>query len=167
MVADSAPPVKRRFAGQVSISAMPTERPSAAAVAELESDREGEMPTSTREVNPVLLLKVWRDYATVQKNKGRNSLHATLVAKEPQVVGPGRISFAIVNEVQEKDLRSEKPELLGHIRRELGDPALELEVVKTEVQVRKRHTPLDKFKLMAEKNPALLTLREALDLDIG
>ena len=33
--------------------------------------------------------------------------------------------------------------------------------------VRPRYTPRDKFMLMAEKNPALLKLREDLDLDLG
>ena len=166
-VEERAAPVKRRLAGQISISAAPAERANVVVAAELATDREGDMPTSTREVNTALLLKVWREYATEQKNRGRNSLHATLVAREPMVAGPGSITFSIVNEVQEKDLRSEKPELLGYLRRELGDMGLELEVVKTEVQLKRRHTPLDKFKLMVEKNPALLTLRETLDLDIG
>ena len=83
------------------------------------------------------------------------------------MAGIGRITFAIVNDVQENYLRDEKPELLGHLRRALGDPALDLEVVKEEVVVRPRYTNLDKFKLMAEQNPALLKLNELLDLDLG
>ena len=81
--------------------------------------------------------------------------------------GPGRIAFTIVNKVQENYMREEKPELLGYIRRNLGDPGLELEVIQAEIKVKPRYTTLDKFKLMAEKNPALLVLREELDLDLG
>lgn len=161
-----APP-KRRLAGQVSITAMPTTTAQIATAPEPVVDREGEMPSSKREVNPALLQKVWRDYAAAQRNKGRSSLHATLVARDPVVSGPGCISFTIVNEVQENYLRSEKPELLGYLRREMGDMGLELEVVKAEVQLKPRYTPLEKFKLMAEKNPALFTLRESLGLDLG
>jgi len=94
-------------------------------------------------------------------------LHATLLANEPKVSGPGRIAFTIVNKVQENYMREEKPELLGYIRRNLADPGLELEVVQAEIKVKPRYTNLDKFKLMAEKNPALLVLREELDLDLG
>jgi len=83
------------------------------------------------------------------------------------VQGPGRITFAIVNDVQENYLRNEKPELLGHLRRALGDPGLELDVVKEQVVVKPRFTPVDRFKLMAEKNPALLHLHELLKLDLG
>ena len=76
------------------------------------------------------------------------------------------MSFAIVNDVQEKYLREEKPVLLAHLRRELNDPVLQLEVVKETVVVRPRYTKLDKFTIMAERNPALLKLKADLDLDL-
>lgn len=158
---------KRRLAGQVSIK----ETAAAASVVEatpvLESDNGTGMPASSKVANPALLLKVWRDYALTQKQRGRDSLHATLMAKEPEVSGPGKVAFTIVNTVQENYLREEKPELLGYLRRNLGDPALELEVRKEEAVVKPRYTTLDKFRLLAEKNPALHTLREAVDLDLG
>ncbi|MBL7965300.1 MAG: DNA polymerase III subunit gamma/tau [Flavobacteriales bacterium] len=119
-------------------------------------------------VNNALLLKVWKDYALERKREGKNSLHATLVAREPEPEGPGKVRFVIVNEVQEKYMREEKPALLGHLRRALGDEKLELEIVKVEVtDNRPRYTPKDRFNLMAERNPALLKLREELDLDLG
>ncbi|MCB0772781.1 MAG: DNA polymerase III subunit gamma/tau, partial [Flavobacteriales bacterium] len=69
---------------------------------------------------------------------------------------------------QENYMREEKAALMGFLRRELGIPGLELEVQKHEATaVRPRYTPRDKFMLMAEKNPALLKLREDLDLDLG
>ncbi len=156
---------KRRLAGQVSI------KETAAAAVEAApmvlQDEDGSGPASSKEVNPVLLLKIWRDYAMLQKKNGRDSLHATLLANEPEVSGPGRIAFTIVNKVQENYMREEKPELLGYIRRNLGDPGLEVEVIQAEIKVKPRYTTMDKFKLMAEKNPALLVLREELDLDLG
>jgi len=159
---------KRRLAGQVSIkSTVAAAAVEAAPAVPLESDTDSGMPTSSKEVNPALLLKVWREYALAQKQRKRDSLHATLMAREPEVLGAGRIAFSIVNTVQENYLRDEKPELLGFLRRQLDDPALDLEVRKEEVVVKPRFTALDKFKAMAEKNPALLKLREELDLDLG
>ncbi len=158
---------KRRLAGQVSIKETAAAAAFEAAPAILKDEDENGMPGSSKEVNPALLQKVWRDYALLQKKNGRDSLHATLLANEPKVSGPGRISFSIVNKVQENYMREEKPELLGYLRRNLGDPGLDLEVVRSEIVVKPRYTALDKFKLMAEKNPALLLLREELDLDLG
>ena len=158
--------LRRRLADrQVSIKA--TALNTATENGPADTDHGPELTPSTKEVNPVLLLKTWGDYAQRQRERGRSSLHATLTAREPKVAGIGRITFAIVNDVQENYLREEKPELLGHLRRALGDPALDLEVVKEEVVVRPRYTNLDKFKLMAEQNPALLKLNELLDLDLG
>ncbi len=158
---------KRRFAGQVSIKETASVSTVGEATPAALSDEEGHGPASSKDVNAALLLKVWRDYALLQKKNGRDSLHATLMAKEPTVSGPGQISFTIVNTVQENYLREEKPELLGHLRRQLGDPGLDLVVTKLEAVVKPRYTALDKFKLMAEKNPALLQLRGELDLDLG
>ncbi|MDX9750020.1 MAG: DNA polymerase III subunit gamma/tau [Flavobacteriales bacterium] len=155
---------KRRIAGQMSIKATLTS-PDKALAAEDTEDGSEAMP-STKEVNLALLRKAWNDYALACKRRNQNSLHATLAARDPQVTGPGRISFAIVNEVQENYLRDEKPLLLGHLRRELGDPGLMLDVLKETITVKPRATPQDRFKLMAARNPALLLLRQELDLDL-
>jgi DNA polymerase-3 subunit gamma/tau len=158
---------KRRLAGQVSIKETTAAAAVEAAPVVLQDEDGSGMPNSSKVVNQALLLKVWRDYAQKQKRNGRDSLHATLMANEPLASGPGKISFDIVNTVQENYMRDEKPELLGHLRRALGDPGLDLQVNKTEIAVKPRYTVMDKFKLMAEKNPALLTLRDAVDLDLG
>jgi DNA polymerase III subunit gamma/tau len=160
-------PKRRQLAGQVSIKASVAPTPSATEVATLDTDDGPALASAKKEVNASLLARVWSNYALEKKQEGKNSLHATLSAKEPVVVGPSVISFAIVNTVQENYMREEKPTLLGHLRRELADPALQLEVVKEEVVTKPRYTKQDRFNLMAEKNPALLKLREALDLDLG
>ena len=161
----AAQPLRRRLANQVSIKA------SAVAVEETpapsDTDAGPTLPVSSKEVNIALLLKAWGDYAATQRELGRSSLHATLTAREPVTNGPGRISFAIVNDVQDNYMRMEKPELLGHLRRALGDPGLELDVVKENVVVKPRYTALDRFKLMAERNPALIKLHEVVKLDLG
>jgi DNA polymerase-3 subunit gamma/tau len=115
-----------------------------------------------------LLLKVWNDYAQARKAEGKNSLHATLTAREPQITGARSISFTIVNDVQEKYMREEKPTLLGHLRRELDQPGMDLTVEKAVItDLRPRYTLRDRYMIMAERNPALLTLRDELDLDLG
>ncbi len=157
---------KRRLANQVSIKPEAPVVVVEQAVPAIDTDAGPALPSAPKEVNPSLLRNLWSEYALAKKRDGKNSLHATLAAREPMVAGPSAISFAIVNDVQEKYLREEKPELLGHLRRQLGDPGLELEVIKEIVVMKPRYTPLDKFKLMAEKNPALLTLRDEVDLDL-
>ncbi|MBP9080367.1 MAG: DNA polymerase III subunit gamma/tau [Flavobacteriales bacterium] len=161
----------KRMAGTVSILqhlAPAKESPAHRA------DQPGEQPIGQatgvpgRDLNLALLLKVWNDHAQSLLKQGKSSLHATLVANKPEITGPASISFTIVNTVQENYMREEKPTLLGHLRRTLGIPALELDVVKQEAtNIRPRYTPKDRFKIMAEKNPALFKLRDDLDLDLG
>lgn len=163
-------PVKR-VAGSVSIMqhlAKAAEAPTANLV-----DQPGHQPgtvlpgTSPGNLNQALLLKVWKDYALRLKKAGKSSLHATLIANEPTINGPRSIHFTIVNTVQENYMREEKAALLNHLRQALGLPDLELEVLKQEAtDLRPRYTAKDRFKIMAEKNPALLKLREQLDLDL-
>lgn len=166
---------KRQFANRVSITQQLSDvqkrteaRPKEEKAIE---DPGSDLPAATdsaREIPTTLLLKAWQDYALKQKREGRNSLHATLCANEPQIAGPRLVTFVIVNDVQEKYMREERPTLLGHLRRELDLPDLELQVVKEEItDLRPRYTPLDRFNILAEKNPALLKLRDALDLDLS
>lgn len=158
---------KRRLArDHISIKATPVVDTTPEAVA-LDTDEGPDLASATKEVNQALLAREWTEYALARKREGKNSLHATLAAKAPTVSGPSAITFAIVNDVQEKYMRDEKPTLLSHLRRQLGDPALQLEVVKEAVVTKPRYTKLDRFNLMAEKNPALLKLRQELDLDLG
>jgi DNA polymerase-3 subunit gamma/tau len=119
-------------------------------------------------ISQSLLQKVWQDYALVCKRQGKNSLHATLMAHEPQAAGPNLVTFVIQNEVQERYFKEVGLELMAHLRGELDAPGLELRVVKEEVtDLRPRYTPMDRFRIMAERNPALLKLKDELDLDLG
>ncbi|MGV9012337.1 MAG: DNA polymerase III subunit gamma/tau [Flavobacteriales bacterium] len=128
---------------------------------------EPERDDTKREINAALLQKSWNDYATARKQEGKNSLHATLTAYQPVITGQRTISLTIVNDVQENYMREERSTLLGYLRREMDMPLLELSVVKAEAKdLRPRYTPRDKFNIMADKNPALFTLRDQLDLEI-
>jgi DNA polymerase-3 subunit gamma/tau len=166
-------PAVRRLAGTVSITAQPVRRPEAAVgVAEaLDTpgiEPEGREDGPLKPINQALLLKVWEDYALARKREGRNSLHATLVAREPEVIGDRLLRFTIVNDVQEKYMREEKPTLLGHLRRALDLGGLDLQVEKAVVtDLRPRYTTRDRFNILVEKNPALRKLADELDLDLG
>ncbi len=105
-----------------------------------------------------MLEKSWRDYALNQKKSGQDQRASTLMANEPESrsVQARSSSSTIVNKVQENYMRTRSRAYLAHLRRELGDPGLELEVNKAEVRETTLHG-MDNSELMAEKNPALLT----------
>jgi DNA polymerase-3 subunit gamma/tau len=162
-------PAGRRLSATISITAAPARKSEPTVVQDMpgvepEAGEEGEV----RPINQALLLRVWNDYALARKHEGKNSLHATLVAREPVVVGERLLSFTIVNDVQERYMREEKPTLLGHLRRALDLPSLDLQVEKAvATDIRPRYTLRDRFAILAEKNPALNKLADDLDLDLG
>ena len=166
---NAPPPPARRLARGVSLREMATpagQRPGAVTGAEEPTGPVSKGPP--KQVAQALLQKAWQDFAMARKREGRNSLHATLMAREPVSAGPDLVTFVILNEVQDRYFREVGQELMAFLRTELDAPGLELKVVKEEVtDLRPRYTPMDRFRILAEKNPALLKLKDELDLDLG
>jgi DNA polymerase-3 subunit gamma/tau len=71
------------------------------------------------------------------------------------------------NDLQRQTLEEIKVDLLTYLRRVFATPNLQLEaqVFQDETQ-RRPYTPIEKFKSMSEKNPALTTLQNLLGLDV-
>jgi DNA polymerase III subunit gamma/tau len=69
--------------------------------------------------------------------------------------------------VQEKEINDNKTEMLTEIRRDLNNYDIQLKIIinKNPDSV-KPFTPEEKFKKMADKNPALKTLKDKFDLDM-
>lgn len=158
-------PTSKRTATSVSISSYINPEASEEKVVEQE-----QADTKTHEVKDIAvedLHRAWKSFASKKKQEGKNSLHATLMYKMPRLTG-NTLHLCIVNEVQERVLRDERVALLDELRRVLGAPGLELALEKEEVsELKPRYTPLDRFKILAEKNPDLLKLKDSLDLDFS
>ena len=79
-------------------------------------------------------------------------------------------AFKVVlrNTYQEKDLNREKPVILQFLRRQLGNDGVRMEVEVDEMKVGKvPYTPQEKFNLMAQKNPNVLSFAQAFDLQFS
>ncbi|MGQ1889754.1 hypothetical protein ACT29H_04860 [Thermophagus sp. OGC60D27] len=91
-----------------------------------------------------------------------------LTAHTPRLKGKQVVVFPLQNETQEVELMREKGPLLNFLRRELKNAGVQLEVeyVREEQEPSKAYTAADKYKLLAEKNPVLNKLKDALNLDL-
>ncbi len=160
----------RRLAGTISIKQQ-LEKP--AAVEGAPADNPGIEPAADpsvqpKAVNASLLTRVWNDYALARKREGKNSLHATLTFRDPLIKEGNVVVATIANKVQENYMREEKPLLISHLRRELENPWISVEYEYDLTLVEDRPvTPIQIFRHLAKKNPALINLRDALDLDLG
>ncbi|MFI5148949.1 MAG: DNA polymerase III subunit gamma/tau [Bacteroidia bacterium] len=109
----------------------------------------------------------WQAYAAIQKSLNKPNYAVTLSSRKPRLGEKNLIEFTVDNAAQAEFIQSDKQELLSFLRKEIQNYDLQLiiGVIKNDGD-RKLYTPADKFKRMAEKNPALGKLRQQFDLDV-
>lgn len=95
-------------------------------------------------------------------------MYATLSKRLPVLKPNFEIEFTIDSSVQQIDLDTEKPSILGYLRKELNNYSISISIVLTESEdtSMKYLSGRDRFLQMAEKNDSLHQLREQLGLDI-
>jgi hypothetical protein len=115
---------------------------------------------------PKNLEQVWNRLANHVK-ASRPRIGNALLSNKPNIIDDNTITFDVVNQLQKDELTTIYNELVGFIRKSLGTPMLELEfnVVEADSTNARPYTIDEKFKFMIQKNPAVLTLKQALGLD--
>ena len=105
-------------------------------------------------------------YALSKQQSGAKQLAVTL--STAQIILTNKtITLQINNESQKENLMAIKQEFLDELRKLLQNNLITLEVETTAAEAQgKAYKPVDIFKSMAEKNPALLELKKRFDLEI-
>ncbi len=107
-----------------------------------------------------------KHYAEEKSKLGNKQLYATLVSSKIVLEG-NTIVIELNNEVQKEMLTNIKQDMLDELRQLISNKQTQLEIKVSALQGEvKAYKPSDKFKQMAEKNPALLELKKRFDLDI-
>lgn len=107
-----------------------------------------------------------KQFAELKLQSGNRQLYATLTSSKISFQFP-TILIELTNEVQREMLTTIKQDMLDEIRTILKNKQAQLEIKVLEtVDSLKAYKPMDKFKLMSEKNPMLLELKKRFDLDI-
>lgn len=126
---------------------------------------------STVDVEDVALTQARVDIAVKQfaeekAKNGSKQLYATLTSSKI-TLNHTTVLIELNNEAQKELLIGIKQDMLDELRQLLSNRQAQLEIKVSEIQGEvKAYKPSDKFKLMAEKNPALLELKKRFDLDI-
>lgn len=104
-------------------------------------------------------------FAEEKSKTGNKQLYATLTSCKISL-SDLTITIELNNEVQKELLSNIKQEILDALRILLGNKQTLLNIIVSEtVREVKAYKPDDKFKMMAEKNPALLELKRRFDLN--
>lgn len=113
------------------------------------------------------LLSVWKEYAEEIKEKDLD-IYTTLTRHSPKLLDKSTINLKLDNKAQEHEITEIKVELLGFIRHRLNNYEVDLKTyIEKGSEEKGLYTSADKFKKMAQKNPALEELKKKLDLDLG
>jgi DNA polymerase-3 subunit gamma/tau len=124
----------------------------------------------TKETNKEVTIEdvktVIASYAVSKQQSGAKQLAVTL--STAQIILTNKtITLQINNESQKENLMAIKQEFLDELRKLLQNNLITLEVETTAAEAQgKAYKPVDIFKSMAEKNPALLELKKRFDLEI-
>lgn len=107
-----------------------------------------------------------RSFAEEKSKTGNKQLYATLTSSKISLTDM-TITIEINNEVQKELLSNIKQDLLDALRNLLSNRQTLLNIIVSEIAGEvKAYKPDDKFKMMAEKNPALLELKRRFDLNV-
>ncbi|HOZ88299.1 MAG TPA: hypothetical protein PL029_11095 [Bacteroidia bacterium] len=105
-------------------------------------------------------------YAEAKQNEGARQIATILKTAEIKFSG-NVITLIINNETQKEQFLMLRQNFVDAIRSDLQHSAINVELLisENEKQV-KAYKPIDIFKAMSEKNPALLELKKRFDLEI-
>jgi DNA polymerase-3 subunit gamma/tau len=108
----------------------------------------------------------WDEYADKLKNDSPH-LYSTLKSSHPLLQPDWKIEYTLANKVLEDELSTKKTDLMEFLRNRLNNYKIHLQTsIAENLKAMKPYTDKEKFEMLAEKNPALRTLKEELDLEI-
>ena len=110
------------------------------------------------------LIEQWKKFANQIRNK-HPRLYNTLMANKPTINSRTGIEFEISNPLQMEALDKIKPELLGHLRRELNKNIEMVVTINETLKESRLYLPEDKYEHMVRKNPDLSLFRQKFNLD--
>jgi DNA polymerase-3 subunit gamma/tau len=119
-----------------------------------------------REVSFEIVKTAILQYADEKMNQGARQI-ATIFKTSDIAFVENNIILTIHNETQKEQLLMIRQDFIDELRKQLQNSSLTLEVRISQVAVQgKAYKPVDVFKAMVEKNPALAELKKRFDLEI-
>ena len=117
--------------------------------------------------NEVKLQKLWKEYVDLLNKKGERSMASIVATDLPKLGDSFKISFTVPNKLMQDQFKRGRPKLLQFLRERLNNYGITIDAILNETVEKKfAYTPLEKFNKLKEKNPLLLKLRQAFELDL-
>jgi len=155
---DTEKPKQKRRSSLISISDLDEKE---------EIDEEKTIEKRSIEFGNDDLQKIWKEYVSQQKEKGKVNYATTLDMNEPILLEDYKIEILISNKAQEVVIEKEKIDLHKFFRDNLQNDFVEIttKIQKTNAEEKVPYTNKDKYEQMTKENPTLKTLKDKLGLD--
>jgi len=123
--------------------------------------------TDEKKFTEIDLITAWNEFVEKVIDPVRQNLISSLRKGKPQRSSDGIIRYGLQNEVQMEEANGERNNLINYLRKQLGNYSLKVDffVIPSESRNDDAYTDEEKFKKMAQKNPALEDLRKQFDLE--
>lgn len=122
--------------------------------------------SKTEELNLQNLQSAWYEFAEKRKQIKNSTTEEIALRKEFKLSG-STIEIILDNDHQLEALQNMRYDLLGFLKNRFNDPKIDFNLRVAPHEVKKTpYTAAEKFNFMAEKNPYLLGLKQALGLDV-
>jgi len=107
----------------------------------------------------------WLQFTETIPEQGR--MKSFILSTKPHLISDTNFEVTVSNTLQEKELKKLQPELLAFVQKHLQNTMVKMKIkIAEETESQKANTPEDRYKIFAEKNPALDTLKNGLQLEI-
>ncbi|MDP4239598.1 MAG: DNA polymerase III subunit gamma/tau [Bacteroidota bacterium] len=159
-VVDSKPAFKRP--GSISISATNTVASPQATY----SEKKIEVKVSqNRSFTLEELERVWQQFAETIPEQGR--MTSFILSTRPELTSANTFELTVSNILQEKELIRLQPDITEFMQQRLQNSKIRMTIkIAEETEVQRANSPEDRYKIMAEQNPALDILKNGLQLEI-
>jgi DNA polymerase-3 subunit gamma/tau len=109
----------------------------------------------------------WNEYAKKIGDEGKKQLFSTMNKRKPLLKDNFTVEIIVDNKIQSDEIFSEQINLLPFLKEKLSNRLIKIvsAVIEAKDKPDEAYTPKEKFMKMAEKNPALDTLRTQFDLE--
>ena len=109
--------------------------------------------------------KAWQLFAETIPGQGR--ITSFILNTRPKLTSANTFELTVSNILQEKELTRLQPDILDFLQQKLQNSTIRMKlIIAKETEVQRANSPEDRYKIMAQQNPALDKLRNALGLEI-
>jgi len=159
-------PAKGFFPGTISIKQEVKVKPVEEKEVEIDIfDTDSDEFLNAKSLNIEDVEDAWKEFAE-KFAQGQPNLLSTLTSNKPFLGDGFEIKFEVKNSIQEKEIDLVKGEMALFLRERLNNRFIRIKIeISTDVATIRPYRPEEIFKHMADKNPAIIKLRQRFGLE--